>query len=345
MARSVEIEHFAAGTVILEQSGEPARHLYVVRKGAVELIAEGRLYDLLSEGEVFGQFSLLTEESPTSTVRAHEDTLCYLIGPDVADEVLGTSAGQLFVLGRMRERLEAGFESLEPPGLPFRPVGGLIRRAPVTADPGMSVEGAAERMTAERVSSLLVAMRDGWGIVTDRDLRSRVLASHREPRDPPRGDRDVPGEDAPREGAGRRGAARDVRRRRAPLPGDATGRIHRRRHHGHRPDGHRSRYPVLDPQRDRARADARRGRGRGPGAPAGGPRPGRRQLRAGRRRPRRGARRGRDDHAAAHARDRALRRASGPVGVARPRERRAARTSARHRPGSRARPRRVRTRG
>ena len=63
--RSVEIEHFAAGTVILEQSGEPARHLYVVRKGAVELIAEGRLYDLLSEGEVFGQFSLLTEESPT----------------------------------------------------------------------------------------------------------------------------------------------------------------------------------------------------------------------------------------------------------------------------------------
>ena len=56
--------------MILEQSGVPARHLYVVRKGAVELIAEGRLYDLLSEGEVFGQFSLLTEESPTSTVRA-----------------------------------------------------------------------------------------------------------------------------------------------------------------------------------------------------------------------------------------------------------------------------------
>ena len=138
VARSVEIEHFAAGTVILEQSGEPARHLYVVRKGAVELSAEGRLYDLLSEGEVFGQFSLLTEESPTSTVRAHEDTLCYLIGADVADDVLGTSAGQMFVLGRMRDRLEAG---LDVPGSPraFRsgPVGGSIRRPPVTADPGI----------------------------------------------------------------------------------------------------------------------------------------------------------------------------------------------------------------
>ncbi len=184
VARSVEIEHFPAGTVILEQSGEPAQHLYVVRKGAVEMIAEGRLFDLLSEGEVFGQFSLLAHESPTSTVRAHEDTLCYLIGADVADEVLGTSAGRLFVLGRMRERLTAGYEAMEPPSLQLRPVGGLVRRAPVVADPGMSVADAAERMTTERVSCLLVSMRDGWGIVTDRDLRSRVLASHGSPETP-----------------------------------------------------------------------------------------------------------------------------------------------------------------
>ena len=184
VAASVEIEHFPAGTVILEQSGEPAGHLYVVRKGAVELIAEGRLYDLLSDGEVFGQFSLLAHETPTSTVRAHEDTLCYLIGSDVADEVLGTSAGQLFVLGRMRQRLAAGREPMEPLSLQLRPVGGLVRRSLVTADPGMSVAGAADRMTAERVSCLLISMRDGWGIVTDRDLRSRVLASHLNPGTP-----------------------------------------------------------------------------------------------------------------------------------------------------------------
>ncbi len=184
VAKAVEIEHFPAGAVILEQSGEPARYLYVVRKGAVELIAEGRLYDLLSDGEVFGQFSLLAEESPTSTVRAHEDTLCYLIGADVADEILGTSAGQSFVLGKMRARLAAGHEAMEPPGLPFRPVGGLVRRAPVAADAGMTVAAAAERMAAEHVSCLLVPMRQGWGIVTDHDLRSRVLASHRSPETP-----------------------------------------------------------------------------------------------------------------------------------------------------------------
>ncbi|MEP6759670.1 MAG: putative nucleotidyltransferase substrate binding domain-containing protein, partial [Actinomycetota bacterium] len=179
VAKAVEIEHFAAGTVILEQSGEPARFLYVIRKGAVELLTEGRLYDLLSEGDVFGQFSLLDGESPTATCRAHEDTLCYLIGADVADEVLGTSAGRTFVLGTMRERLLAGYEAVEPPGIPYRPVGGLIHRTAIEADAGMTVADAAERMAAERVSCLLVPMRGAWGIITDRDLRSRVLAVHR----------------------------------------------------------------------------------------------------------------------------------------------------------------------
>ena len=342
VARSVEIEHFAAGTVILEQSGEPARHLYVVRKGAVELIAEGRLYDLLSEGEVFGQFSLLTEESPTSTVRAHEDTLCYLIGADVADDVLGTSAGQLFVLGRMRDRLEAGLESLEPPGLAFRPVGGLIRRAPVTADPGMSVVGAAERMTAERVSSLLVAMRDGWGIVTDRDLRSRVLASRRSPDTPLEEIATFPVKTLPEKA----------------LVGEALLEMFAEGVHHFpvtRPDGSIAGVitdtDLMDIGRDtpfsiRSAIERAQTRddvvGAGPGAPEGRPRPRRRQLRAGRRRSRRGARRGRDHHATARARDRALRRTSGRVGMARPRERRATRAGARHRSGSRARPRRVR---
>ncbi len=180
VVKAAQIEHFPAGTVILQEQGEPARFLYVVRKGAVELLSEGHLYDLLEEGEVFGQFSLLNGESPTATVRAHEDTLCYLIDGEVADRVLGTATGQTFVIGTMRERLAAGYDvATEPLGAPYRPIGGLLRRGVISAEPSMSVAEAAERMASERVSSLLVPMRDGWGIVTDRDLRTRVLAAHR----------------------------------------------------------------------------------------------------------------------------------------------------------------------
>jgi CBS domain-containing protein len=183
--KAVQIEHFAAGTTILEESGDPSKFLYVVRKGAVELLSQGQLYDLLGEGDVFGEFSLLDGASPTSTVRAHEDTLCYLIGADVADRILGTSAGRMFVLGAMRQRVAAGYEmAATPPGAPYRPIGQLVRRGVVTTDAGMTIAEAAERMTTERVSCLLVPTPRGWGIVTDRDLRSRVLASRRDPDGP-----------------------------------------------------------------------------------------------------------------------------------------------------------------
>jgi CBS domain-containing protein len=185
VARSVEIEHFPVGTVILQQGGEPATAMYVVRKGAVELVDEGQVLDLLLEGEVFGQFSLLAHDVPSLTVRAQEDTLCYLIPGATADAVLETRAGLTFVIGSMRRRIASATDaSTEAPDPRLAPVRSLVRREPVTADPAMAVAEAAARMAGERVSSLLVPMHDGWGIVTDRDLRTRVVATGAAPDTP-----------------------------------------------------------------------------------------------------------------------------------------------------------------
>ena len=83
---SVQIEHFAPGTVILQQAGAPATHLFVVRRGAAEIVDDGRVIDEIGEGEVFGMWSLLGQVAPTATVRACEDTLCYLIDAEVAND-------------------------------------------------------------------------------------------------------------------------------------------------------------------------------------------------------------------------------------------------------------------
>jgi CBS domain-containing protein len=178
VARSVEIEHFSAGVEILVKAGEPAKALYVIRKGAVELLDNGRLIDLLGEGEVFGQFSLMAGEGPTVTVRSHEDTLCYLIKPSFADEILGSSAGLSFVIGSMRRRIQSATENArgDVHDRRYKPVGQIIRRDPVTVAADTPIAEAAATMAAQRVSCLLVSMRDGWGIVTDRDLRGRVVA-------------------------------------------------------------------------------------------------------------------------------------------------------------------------
>src|SRR5205823_14512057 len=93
VAGSVRIEYFPQGTVILQEGGEPAAFFYVVRKGAVELLDGGQVLDLLMEGEGFGQLSLFSGLGPTATIRAHEDTICYLVDGAVAEQVLGTKRG------------------------------------------------------------------------------------------------------------------------------------------------------------------------------------------------------------------------------------------------------------
>ena len=179
IARAIEIAHFPAGEVILEQDGTPASNLFVVRKGAVEVLDDGIVLDLLGEGEVFGQFSLLGQVSPVATIRALEDTLAYLIPRPVAVDVLSSPAGRSVVLATMRRRLEVANDEVsvaryEDPR--FATIGSLIRREPVTIEPDAPIAQAALRMTEQRVSSLLIPTPEGWGILTDRDLRAKVVA-------------------------------------------------------------------------------------------------------------------------------------------------------------------------
>jgi CBS domain-containing protein len=178
LARVVEIAHFPAGHEILRRGGDPATRMHVIRKGAVELVGDGTVLDVLGEGEIFGEFSLLAHEAPALTVRAQEDTLCYLLDEPHASVVLGSPEGRTFLLAAMRRRLRSAVEhGAAGHGDPaLRPIRDLVRREPVTIDPGATVADAARLMSGERVSSLLIPMRDAFAIVTDRDLRTKVVA-------------------------------------------------------------------------------------------------------------------------------------------------------------------------
>jgi CBS domain-containing protein len=72
----------------------------------------------------------------------------------------------------------AGLRSADPHvGLTATPVRSLIQRAPVTLPPTATIQQAAELMRDQRVSSVLIVQDEHlFGIVTDRDLRNRVLA-------------------------------------------------------------------------------------------------------------------------------------------------------------------------
>ena len=139
----------------------PRRALYVVRKGAVELLDDGQVLDLLVEGEVFGQFSLLAHEVPVAHgARAGGHALLPRARAEPRDPVLETHAGLSFVIGSMRRRIALGLP-MRPPTCPtpaLRPVGDLVRREPVTAEPRPSVAEAAAR--DGRRAGLLAARPD-----------------------------------------------------------------------------------------------------------------------------------------------------------------------------------------
>ena len=163
---------------ILEAGGPPVEHAYVVRTGSVELLDEGHVVDLQREGEVVGALSLLTGERPLVTARAHEETICYRIERETATSAFASPGGVSF-LGRMVRRRErtllehADVVAADPWTAPLD----VVATADVlTIGGGEPIREAARRMAGAHASSILVERADGWAIVTDRDLRVRVLA-------------------------------------------------------------------------------------------------------------------------------------------------------------------------
>ena len=77
-----------------------------------------------------------------------------------------------------RRDAAAGANAADPAlNLMTMPVRSLIKRAPITVSPHTSIREAAQLMRTQRVSSVLIVEQEHlFGVVTDRDLRNRVIA-------------------------------------------------------------------------------------------------------------------------------------------------------------------------
>jgi CBS domain-containing protein len=180
VAAAAEVEFHRAGSTIFSQGAEPVEHLRIVRTGAVEIVFDGRVLDLLGEGELFGHASMLSGLPTGFEARAGEDTVCYRIPAEVAQEPLSRPAGLRFIARSLLEPWAEGAGTpVSEPRLdpPLEPVGRLVRSVPVVCAPETPIREAAEKMTAAHSTSAIIDLGDGsLGILTDRDLRTRVVA-------------------------------------------------------------------------------------------------------------------------------------------------------------------------
>jgi len=195
LAGQVEVGYFQAETDIYRH-GDAVDYLHYIRSGAIDLYRRnGDLYNRLSEGDIFGQFDLLRDRRVRFPARAIEDTLIYFIPHAAFQHLCDADDNFADFVEVERPRLEStvdqqrrGHEML------ITRVRKLASRAPVMVESNATVQEAAQRMGEHSASSVLVLAapqapddshafmhEDGQprrmiGILTDHDLRNRVLA-------------------------------------------------------------------------------------------------------------------------------------------------------------------------
>ncbi len=163
LVAQTEIEFHLAGAAILTEDGGPVTFLRVIHSGAVDISHGGNLLDLLGPGDTFGHAAMMAGLPPGFEARAAEDTLCYRVPVAVARPLLDQARSQ---------EVKVGSE----PG--HRAVIRLIRSPTVRCQPDATVGEMARRMTELGTNSAVVDLGErGFGIVTDRDLRSRIVAA------------------------------------------------------------------------------------------------------------------------------------------------------------------------
>jgi len=169
---------YEEGAAALVEDGAPAEALFVVATGAMDLVHADTVVDVLEPGQCFGHPSLLTGLAPAFTVRAREPSTAVLLPRAAAMRVFAQPGGAEYLASSLRRRLvRTGHTAHGLPELSMTRLGALVDRAPVFVTPHATIQDVSAAMTAAHTTAALVETRDGLGIITDRDLRERVLAT------------------------------------------------------------------------------------------------------------------------------------------------------------------------
>ncbi|SHI16121.1 DUF294 nucleotidyltransferase-like domain-containing protein [Ferrimonas marina] len=176
--RGIEIGYFAKSQREVPVDYQQP-NLYIVRSGAFEVRSDqGDLLDRLGEGDYFGFPSLLTGEQVSNKVAILEDGLVYILS-ESSFQALRRQSREFdrFFNRKYAERLRHSARYLARDHQSTARVKTVMATPVQSIEPDATVQQAAQQMREQRVSCLLVCQQEKLvGILTDRDLRNRVLA-------------------------------------------------------------------------------------------------------------------------------------------------------------------------
>ncbi len=191
---SMTLQYFPKDDTIISAGHRASEALYIVHKGAVKLalrtmVGKELVFDLRSEGEIFGLLSLMGRDIARLDVTAVEDALCYSIPGTVIRELASRypEFSEYLVRVSITRYIDRSLKELHDQtqlmGNTERLLYSLavkdVVSSPAVACTGeTSIREAARLASRSHATCLAVVGPDGRaiGIVTDRDFTRRVLA-------------------------------------------------------------------------------------------------------------------------------------------------------------------------
>ena len=167
-------------------------YLHLVVQGEVEL--EDPDHDIricLRAGELFGYGTRASAKGASWSSTVRTDALLARWTPAVIDQLRHDHPAIAFFLGHRTARTDTpspGQSGQVPAGSSATPgnnlnlmtasIRTLIKKEPITLPPSATIQQTAQLMKTKGVSSVLLVEQDHlFGVVTDRDLRNRVVAN------------------------------------------------------------------------------------------------------------------------------------------------------------------------
>ncbi|NJP06859.1 MAG: cyclic nucleotide-binding/CBS domain-containing protein [Chloroflexaceae bacterium] len=171
------------GQVIIASGDPPPTYLSIIRQGSVEMLYTDeygavRLRDMLGEGEIFGHHALIHGTPAVATVRSHEETLLYRLPAAAFQQLRQQSEDFDRFFHTPRRTLESLNVQHDSPSVMIifqMRLGDIIRQAALKVKPTTTIHEAAQAMKAQNLTCVIVEDQPP-GILTDRDLRNRVLS-------------------------------------------------------------------------------------------------------------------------------------------------------------------------
>ncbi len=176
LVKHTELIYLTADNVGDLQKGKAS--LFLIQNGQFSVQDSDAPLRHLSEGDYFGYTNIMEKRNFSLSISVDSPGLVYCFEASAVTPLFELPAIRNFFDGLRNNALQNHAISDSNSMWLYKGLEDVINKSPVSVDVETSITVAAQIMTNQKVSSLLVTREDKLiGIITDRDLRSRVVAA------------------------------------------------------------------------------------------------------------------------------------------------------------------------